>query len=146
MEPTFSDGTFVDVMDYGGAKPQRGDIIVFRSPLAPRNFIKRVIGLPGDTVEIRPSTDEVIVNGTPLAESYARKPTECSTDRPCYFTIPAMESVESMNICGSPVCYFVLGDNRQNSSDSRMGWLVPAENIIGWTTSEPSSRTPFPTP
>jgi signal peptidase I len=97
---------------FGG--PQRGDIIVFRSPVQPdKDFIKRVIGVPGDTVEIRGG--QVLVNGAPLDESYIR-------DRPPY--VAPRQVVP-------PGHYFVLGDNRPNSSDSHVWGLVPADNIIG---------------
>jgi len=94
--------------------PHRGDIIVFLYPNDPRRtFIKRIIGVPGDMVEIRDGT--VHVNGEPLAEPYGHGRDSSSSPRT---TIP-------------PGNYYVLGDNRPSSSDSRQGWLVPEKNIIG---------------
>lgn len=112
-------------------KPSRGDVIVFRAPTSPnRDFIKRIIGLPGDTVEINNSTGQVFINGSPLRETYTQGVTSCPNNT-CKWEIPAEGSPQAYSECGSEACYFVLGDNRQNSSDSRQGWLVPEENIIG---------------
>ena len=116
---------------YLWGKPDRGDVIVFRAPTSPdRDFIKRIIGLPGDTVEINETNGEVKVNGTPLSEKYIQGTTGCSSQS-CTWTVPQSNTSESQQTCGSTDCYFVLGDNRQNSSDSRQGWLVPRENIVG---------------
>jgi len=94
--------------------PQRGDVIVFRYPKDPsRDFIKRVIGLPGDTVAIREGV--VYVNGVALRETY---------------TINAGFGDMAEQVV-PPKSYFVLGDNRANSSDSRSWGFVPEENIIG---------------
>ena len=98
--------------------PDRGDVIVFRSPRnVDRDFIKRIIGVPGDTVTIDRDTGAVMVNGEILDEPYIRGKTTC------------------LGSCGPWVvperAYFVMGDNRQNSSDSRQGWFAPEENIIG---------------
>jgi signal peptidase I len=94
--------------------PQRGDIIVFRYPNDPsRDFIKRVIGVPGDLVEIR--NHQVTVNGQPVNEPYIEAP-------PQY----AMTSQRVM-----PGNYFVLGDNRNNSSDSHVWGQVAWYYIIG---------------
>lgn len=97
---------------FGG--PQRGDIAVFRYPGRPdRDFIKRVIGLPGDVVQV--DRGRVYVNGILLQEDYIRSiPT---------YSIPR-QTVPEGN-------YFVLGDNRPNSSDSHIWGFVPAENLIG---------------
>jgi signal peptidase I len=115
---------------WGG--PERGDVIVFQAPTSPnRDFIKRIIGVPGDTVQIT-STSEVLVNGVRLDEPYAAGETTCPrADCQSGIVVPTAGSAESRDKCGSNACYFVMGDNRQNSSDSRQGWLVPEENIVG---------------
>jgi signal peptidase I len=100
--------------DYLFGGPQRGDIVVFRAPTQPdKDFIKRVIGVPGDTVEIRGG--QVYINDQPIDEPYIR-------DRAPY-VVP--------RLVVPPNHYFVLGDNRPNSSDSHVWGLVPAENIVG---------------
>ena len=108
-DPTPNDGVnFV----FGG--PQRGEIIVFRSPQqSDKDFIKRVIGMPGDGVRI--VNGQVFVNSKPLDEPYIRH--------------RASYDLEQKSV--PPGSYFVLGDNRPNSSDSHLGWFVPADNIIG---------------
>jgi len=103
--------------------PRRGDVIVFRAPdstpgAPERDFIKRVIGLPGDTVLIKDCT--VFVNGEPLKETYiAAEPT---------YTYPPDGARPATVPKGQ---YFVLGDNRNNSSDSHSWGMLPKENIIG---------------
>src|ERR1700722_3057154 len=101
---------------FGIAKIERGDMVVFWFPEdMTKSYIKRVIGLPGDTVEIDHGT--VVVNGKPLTEDYVP---EEYRDRQ---SLPP-ERIE-------PDCYFVLGDHRISSSDSR-GWgTVPRKNIYG---------------
>ncbi len=95
-------------------EPKRGDVIVFRFPRdMSRPFIKRIIGLPGETVEIR--NGRVLINGELLEEVYLKDP-------PRYQVGPEM--VPRSN-------YFVLGDNRNNSSDSHVWGMVPEENILG---------------
>ena len=113
------------------AAPNRGDVIVFRAPTSPdRDFIKRIIGVPGDTIQIVPDKNQVLVNGNAIGETYTQGATTCS--RGCGpWAVPPPNTKESLAACGSTACYFVMGDNRQNSSDSRQGWLVPEENIIG---------------
>jgi len=97
---------------FGG--PSRGDIIVFRSPgSADKDFIKRLIGLPGETVKIQDG--RVFINGIELDEPYV--------------THHATYDLDSKKIPSDS--YFVLGDNRPNSSDSHLGWFVPADSIIG---------------
>jgi len=94
--------------------PERGDVIVFRYPRDPsRDFIKRVIAVPGDTVSIHEG--QVTVNGQLLEEEYLDETTRGDLD----------------NTVVPDGSYFVLGDNRSNSSDSRSWGFVPEENIIG---------------
>ena len=94
--------------------PERGDVVVFRYPRDPsRDFIKRIIGVPGDTVSI--SNGVVTVNGAVLEESYINHGANSDLEPK---VVPE----------GS---YFVMGDNRPNSSDSRNWGFVPEENIIG---------------
>jgi len=104
--------------DYVFGGPQRGDVVVFRAPTQPdKDFIKRVIGLPGDTILIK--NGQVMVNGQVLDEPYIHFPAT--------YTYPfdgQPRQVPDGN-------YFVLGDNRPNSSDSHLGWFVPVENLVG---------------
>ena len=94
--------------------PEHGDIVVFRFPAQPdKDFIKRIIGVPGDTVEVR--TGRVYLNGQLQDEPYIRD--GASYDRPAQI-VPVGQ-------------YFVLGDNRPNSSDSHVWGFVPADNIVG---------------
>ncbi|HVL22457.1 MAG TPA: signal peptidase I [Thermomicrobiales bacterium] len=111
--------------------PERGDVIVFTPP-APgedKPYIKRIIGLPGDTVEIR--DEGVYINGERLNEPYLEgNPTRCQTGVTQYcgpLTVPDGQ-------------LFVLGDNRNNSEDSRYFGTVPQGNVIGkaWITYWPS--------
>lgn len=95
--------------------PHRGDVVVFRFPRDPsRDFIKRIVGLPGDQVSIRDGA--VFVNGVGIAESYVSQQTTCNLE--CDLVVP-------------PDHYFVMGDNRSNSSDSRSWGFLPEANLIG---------------
>ncbi len=112
--PTTQQGS----IDYVFGGPQRGDIAIFLSPVEPGvDYIKRVIGLPGDQVAVRDG--HVIVNGTPLTESYIEFPAD--------YRFPARG--DSMTV--PPSSYFVLGDNRPESLDSHFGWFVPVDNLVG---------------
>lgn len=94
--------------------PAHGDIVVFKFPNQPeKDFIKRIIGVPGDTVEVR--AGQVYLNGALRNEQYIRP--GASYDAPPK-VVPAGQ-------------YFVLGDNRPNSSDSHVWGFVPADNLIG---------------
>jgi signal peptidase I len=115
MEPSLHDGEMVVVnrLAYRWSGPSRGDIIVFRFPLDPsRRFIKRVIGLEGDQIEVRGGV--VFVNGIPLEEPYiAAAPRYDGTWRV------------------KPGKLFVLGDNRNNSSDSQNWGPLSLSDVIG---------------
>jgi signal peptidase I len=97
-------------------EPRRQQMIVFRSPNQEGvDLIKRLIGLPGDTVEIREGI--VFINGAPLAEPYRNGPPN-PADEYGPATVP-------------PQSFFVLGDNRDNSYDSRFWGFVPEANLLG---------------
>jgi signal peptidase I len=117
MEPTLmvNDRILVAKFIYRFEPVRRGDVIVFRYPLNPqRDFVKRVIGLPGEMVELKQGV--VYISGEPVSEKgYALKP---DFGNYAQVTVPAHE-------------YFVLGDNRNNSEDSRFFGYVPRANIIG---------------
>ncbi len=115
MEPNLHDGEYVliDKVSYLLHPPERGDVIVFLPPNNDRDYIKRVIGLPGDTVEIKGG--QVYVNGTALDEPYLRSPTNGSD---------AAFRVEEGH-------YFVMGDNRINSQDSRAFGPITFKSIVG---------------
>lgn len=126
MWPTIEEGEYilVDKVSYRFHQPQRGDIIVFRPPWnSGRPYIKRVIGLPGDIVEIKDGS--VFVNGERLDEPYAGRTQDL---------LPPLEVPRDE--------YFVLGDNRNNSYDSRRGWTVNRKDIVGkaWVTYWPPGR------
>jgi signal peptidase I len=115
MRPTLEDGEFVLVnrLAYRLGDYQRGDIIVFHFPMDPsQELIKRVIGLPGDTIKIE--NGSVFVNGQILSEPYIA-------------AAPAYEN----NWQVTEGMLFVLGDNRNDSSDSHSWGLLPVENVIG---------------
>lgn len=98
--------------------PKRQQIIVFRAPLPQQgnpDFIKRCIGLPGDTLEIKRGV--VYINGKPLDEPYRKDPPNPLENRTAIH-VPAGE-------------FFMMGDNRENSYDSRFWGFVPRANIIG---------------
>jgi signal peptidase I len=115
MIPTLQNGEYILVnkLAYKTGQPNRGDIIVFRLPGdESQDLIKRVIGLPGDTVKV--SDGVVTINGEKLEEPYIAQ-------NPLYFgewTVPADN-------------LFVLGDNRNDSRDSHQWGMLPFENIIG---------------
>lgn len=144
MLPTFKEGDLIIVnkLAYAfGNQPKLKDEIVFYAPgngtrpvfdpfytQHPSCFIKRVIAVPGDSVEIK--NRAVFVNGRPLSEPYLNEP-------PAYF-MPELSVPEGQ--------YFVLGDNRNHSNDSHTGWVVPREDIIGkvwfkyWVAEYPDIR------
>jgi len=122
MEPNLHNKELilVDKWTYLFHPPDRGDVIVFVAPPDPtQDYIKRVIGLPGDVITIQNTT--VIVDGTTLKETYidpARQGNPYAYKVISNMVVPAND-------------YFVLGDNRAGSSDSRDWGFVPRKNIIG---------------
>jgi len=123
MEPTLMVGDRIMAYKifYGINRVKRGDIIIFKFPLDPKkDFVKRVIGLPGDTIEIRKK--EVYVNKKRLIEPYAVHSDNWDTGFPRDEYGPVKVPSDSL---------FVLGDNRDSSEDSRYWGYVPKENIIG---------------
>ena len=125
MEPTFygHDRLVVSRVHYLLGAPQRGDIVVFNS-LDPGEaergimLIKRVVGAPGEVVELR--DQQVYVNGDQLKEPYTLEPCRISNRRCSDKTWELGEDE-----------YFVMGDNRNNSKDSRVFNAVPLEKIVG---------------
>src|SRR6266496_6110757 len=123
MEPSLHDQELilVDKWTYLFRAPARGDVIVFIAPPQPsQDYIKRVIGLPGDVVTIQNTT--VIVDGVTLKETYVDPNNNRGN---------IVESKPVSNMVVPPNDYFVLGDNRDGSSDSRTWGFVPKQNIIG---------------
>jgi len=135
-------GRWGEILPY--APIRRGDIVVFRYPVHPQqHFVKRVIGLPGDHVRL--VGRRVLVNGIPLEESYVihTKPGFDHfrddfplTDLPSANMEPRWwnelhQLVQHGELTVPPDRYFVLGDNRDESLDSRYWGCVPRENIIG---------------
>jgi len=121
MVPTFDDGEYliVDEISYYAGEPKRGDVVIFRYPKDPsKYFIKRIIGLPGDTVVIEDGSVKIRAgegsSGLTLEETYV---THASRDN----LVTTLGKGE----------YFVMGDNRRNSLDSRVWGALPRENIIG---------------
>ncbi len=122
MEPSLHDQELilVDKWTYLFHPPSRGDVIVFVAPPQPsQDYIKRVIGIPGDVITIDNTT--VLVDGVALKETYVDPRNNGAT----------FEDKTIHNLVVPPDDYFVLGDNRANSSDSRVWGFVPKQNIIG---------------
>lgn len=123
MYPTFNDGEYLltNKISYRFEEPQRGDVVIFR---APRNeeydYIKRIIGLPGESIKVE--RGKIFINNNLLPESYLPE---------SYVTSGGGFLREGQSITIPLGTYFVCGDNRSHSSDSREWGFVPRENIVG---------------
>lgn len=123
MEPNFHNQEFllVDRITYLFRQPKRGEVIVFRYPKNPsEDYIKRIIGMPGDNVKIE--NGEILINNQLLEENYLQN---------TIFTNVETRINNNLDVNVGQKEYFVLGDNRNASSDSRVWGMVPRKNIIG---------------
>lgn len=133
MLPNFQDGQFllVNKISYMIGHPQRGDVIVFHFPLnTTKNYIKRVIGLPGEKIQVKQG--RVYVNDLLIEERYPPH----GLNEADYDWGPSTVAADE---------YFVLGDNRPESSDSHYWGSVPAKDIVGkaWITYWPPQAWGF---
>jgi len=127
MEPNFHNGDYliVDELSYRFRDPERGEVIVFKFPQDPsQRYIKRIIGLPGETVQTQ--NGSIIISSSENGEdTFILDETEylSSLNHNTQFSSFVLEEDE----------YFVLGDNRRFSSDSRRWGVLPEKNIVGRT-------------
>ncbi len=137
MHPTFPDAEYLltEKVSYYRTDPQRGDVIVFKPPISEDEFIKRVIGLPGETVMVQGG--KVYVNDELLKEDYIKVATNPST----FLT----EGVKYVIPEGN---YIVMGDNRPHSSDSRAWGPITKKAITGkaWLVYWPTKNAGFVPP
>lgn len=128
MVPNFQSGEYLltDKVSYRMGNPQRGDIVVFHAPPAAHcpegtgcDFIKRVLAVPGETISLSNST--YFINGQPLAEPYI----------PADFNTLPGDFIKGRTATMGPDEYFVSGDNRPYSSDSRVWGPIPKSAIVG---------------
>jgi len=115
METTFTEGQLlmVNKLNYKFSEPKRGDVVIFEAPKAPgEDYIKRMIGLPGDHIEVKEG--KLFINGNEIVEEWIHEP---------------MIYTGSWDVPENS--YFVLGDNRNHSSDSHSWGFVPRENLVG---------------
>jgi len=128
MVPNFQSGEYVltDKVSYKMRNPERGEVVVFHAPPGANcpegtgcDFIKRILAVPGETVEVR--NNQIIVNGQPLNEVYI----------PEDFETQAGAFTANRVVTMGPDEYFTVGDNRSYSSDSRAWGPVPKTEIVG---------------
>ena len=123
MEPNFYDGEYIltDKITYRFRPPKRGEVVIFKAPKNPDlDYIKRIIGLPGEKIKIE--NGGLYINGQRLYENYLPETTNISGG----LFLPKGKEVKIPKNS-----YFVLGDNRSHSSDSREWGPVQKEDIIG---------------
>jgi len=123
MEPNFQQGDYliIDEISYQFRGPERGEVIVFDAPKSPsQRYIKRIVGLPGETVKIQDGQVNIVKkDGTAQALDES------------YYLPDFFQTLGQTQITLGPEEYFVLGDNRSVSSDSRSWGPLSEENIIG---------------
>jgi signal peptidase I len=162
MVPTLqvNDRLIIEKVSYLTQPPKTGDIIVFQPPEIPgratnRNdvFIKRIIGVPGDRIVIQ--AGKVNINGVDRKEPYIQSPPEynCPSDQPipplprsfCYDLSQIQGVKEGRTFQVPSDQYFMMGDNRNNSTDSHVWGFLPKQNIIGraWVRFFPFDRLGF---
>ena len=135
MSPTLktNDRVLVNKLAYRFSDVERGDIVVFHAPPGAatngvKDLIKRVVGLPGDTIEGRDGI--VYINGRPLDEPYLRPEVRSTTFGPK--TVPESGSCDTENPeNGDGPCFFMMGDNRQGSRDSTKFGPIGEDAIVG---------------
>lgn len=136
MEPNFESGDYliVDEISYRFRDAQRGEVIVFKNPQnTTQRFIKRIIGLPGETVEFKDGKVVIITGGKKFVlDESAYLPPSAQTSPKLFGSITLSQDE-----------YFVLGDNRTNSSDSRIFGPLPKGNVIGRVLLRPWPFTAF---
>jgi signal peptidase I len=123
MEPNFHNAEYIltDKISYRIHTPNRGDVVVFHSPQDERvDFIKRIIGIPGDTVMVKGGY--AYLNGIKLNEAYINDPGQ---------VLPGRFMRDGVELDVPPGQYLVMGDNRLHSSDSREWGLVSETGIVG---------------
>ena len=138
MDNTYQDGNYliVDEISYRFNEPKRGDVIVLKAPASALelqklavtknvDYIKRIIGLPGETVEI--NGDEVKIYNTENPDGKVLSEPYINIDK----NVASPFSDIKLKITLKAGEYFVMGDNRHNSSDSRLWGILPRANIIG---------------
>lgn len=128
MIPNFESGDYVltDKVSYRLGEPKRGDVVVFHAPSGANcpegtgcDFIKRVVGLPGESIEVKNS--QIFVNSEPLGEVYI----------PDEFQTEAGNFTKNHSVSLGSNQYFVVGDNRPHSSDSRVWGPIDKSMIVG---------------
>ncbi|ADC89368.1 signal peptidase I [Thermocrinis albus DSM 14484] len=146
MQPTLLVGDFILVnkLVYRFSEPRRGDIVVFHWPKDPSiDFVKRIVGVPGDTVEIRGT--QLYINGKPVPMRFVGRGNDMGspvlkyeetlpngvTHIVQFYEDPPFPRMDFGPITIPDGFYFVMGDNRDNSEDSRYWGLLPRENIVG---------------
>lgn len=136
MHPTFPDGEYLltQKVSYYTKDPQRGDVIVFKPPISEEDeFIKRIIGLPGETISVKGG--KVFINGKVLNESYLKN----------VYTNPGSFLSEGEEFSIPEGQYFTMGDNRPHSSDSRSWGPITKKGISGkaWLVYWPPKSSGF---